>query len=471
MANMNGLQKQRGVVLLVGLIILMAAMAAGLMALFSQRMAAVRREAQTAAALSQAKQALLGYAANAAWWDASARNCVNSTAAGCQRPGELPCPDLHPLGDPNEGQSNNAANTCPANSIGRLPWRTLGIPDLRDGNGERLWYARSDRFRSTARLSVPTGAGPLNPDTAFGQITLRASDTTTFVHTASPVAGTGTGAVAVIIAPGAPLRRNNNIQQDRSVTNYNNAIHFLDCWGTAGCNVEDNANFVSGSATNGFISGPVFSGSVEVVNDRVLSISRDEILAVMNQAVANSIALALEKFYAKYSYLPSPADFSNVNCLGVANLGANCPSVPGLVYGRMPATWGTSPGFWTPVNEALILAAPNNRWFQQNGWREHVIYAIAPACANDSNACSAAGGFLTVNNPPYAAINGRRAVAIVAGAAMTGVVPPQVRANNSDRTNPANYVEEENSIPLDTVFAKRPAGAIQFNDVVATFPR
>ena len=30
---------------------------------------------------------------------------------------------------------------------GRLPWKTLAIPDLRDGAGERLWYAVSVRFK------------------------------------------------------------------------------------------------------------------------------------------------------------------------------------------------------------------------------------------------------------------------------------------------------------------------------------
>jgi hypothetical protein len=24
--------------------------------------------------------------------------------------------------------------------MGRLPWKTLRLPDLRDGHGERLWY-------------------------------------------------------------------------------------------------------------------------------------------------------------------------------------------------------------------------------------------------------------------------------------------------------------------------------------------
>jgi hypothetical protein len=35
-----------------------------------------------------------------------------------------------------------------AERLGRLPWKTLGLPDLRDGDGERLWYAVSSATRA-----------------------------------------------------------------------------------------------------------------------------------------------------------------------------------------------------------------------------------------------------------------------------------------------------------------------------------
>ena len=49
--------------------------------------------------------------------------------------------------------------------IGRLPWKTFGLPDLRDGSGERLWYALSPNFRDNPSVS------PLNSDTR-GSITV-----------------------------------------------------------------------------------------------------------------------------------------------------------------------------------------------------------------------------------------------------------------------------------------------------------
>lgn len=82
------------------------------------------RESRTAAALAQAKDALLGFAL-------IYRDSDHATADF----GYLPCPDL---------DGDGSAETCGSQgqfSVGRLPYRTLNLPDLRDGYGECLWYA------------------------------------------------------------------------------------------------------------------------------------------------------------------------------------------------------------------------------------------------------------------------------------------------------------------------------------------
>src|SRR5262245_11131637 len=78
---------------------------------------AQERERITAAALAQAKQALIGFAAGV-------------TLGGAARPGDLPCPDQD-----NDGDAD-AVPACdtPALALGRFPWKTLGLPDLRDGD-------------------------------------------------------------------------------------------------------------------------------------------------------------------------------------------------------------------------------------------------------------------------------------------------------------------------------------------------
>lgn len=95
------------------------------------------RDKRTAEALSTAKAALLGRA-----------------LTDVNRPGSLPCPD-------NDDSGSSAPfniNECPT-YIGRLPWKSLGIEELVDGDGENLWYALSSTHRDNAAVE------PLNSNT------------------------------------------------------------------------------------------------------------------------------------------------------------------------------------------------------------------------------------------------------------------------------------------------------------------
>lgn len=438
MTEMKRLEVQRGAVLLVGLIILMAAMAAGLTTLFSQRFSETRRVAHDANVLAEAKSALIAY---------SIANDLSSSSLGNKRPGSLPCPDNWPS---NNASVGTASLSCGGNAIGRLPWRDLGLPDLRDSAGERLWYAVSDRFRRTNPIMT---AGGINPDT-FGRISVRASDGLTFMASAD----SSTGAAAVIIAPGAAIRRLDGLMQNRIGANYNDPRHYLDCMG-AGCVTEDNANFVNGSISNGFVAGAVKSGDLSVVNDRILPLSANELMATVNRAVARAVLTELNRSMQKNSFLPRPADIGDVNCLGRLTIPSTPPPgrcVPGTgAFGRLPASpplpyWGISTTF--------LDGDATANWFQSNGWREHVFYAITPACSV-SPLCTA--GILQVNNPPYAVVNNAKVVVMVGGVAIAS-------QSRSVKTVASNYLEDENLSWSDSVFTKRlPVGSSSpFNDVV-----
>jgi hypothetical protein len=86
----------------------------------------LRRDEVTAAALKQAKEGLIAWAATRA----------------DEGPGHLPCPDKKPVNDPLAGYREGDCSG-PVTRTGRLPFRTLGLPDLRDASGERLWYVLS----------------------------------------------------------------------------------------------------------------------------------------------------------------------------------------------------------------------------------------------------------------------------------------------------------------------------------------
>lgn len=128
----------------------------------SRRAAAIAR---TSAALGEARETLLGYAA-------SYPDRINAAFG----PGYLPCParDLTGIAGP-------ACSAAGGTAFGRLPWHTLRANDLRDGAGEGLWYALSDSHRNNPKRE------PLHPASPPG---LLAHDRP---------------ALAVVLAPGAAM--------------------------------------------------------------------------------------------------------------------------------------------------------------------------------------------------------------------------------------------------------------------------
>lgn len=142
---------------------------------------AYSREGPTVDALQAAKAALIGYAA-------SYREQVSAT----QSLGYLPCPDTN-----NDGSAEMSCGTAGQTMIGRLPWKTLGLPDLRGADGDCLWYAVSGSHKNNPKTA------PLNWDSR-GSIRIVDATGAVLIDGAAPSDTTG-GAVAAIIAPGSPL--------------------------------------------------------------------------------------------------------------------------------------------------------------------------------------------------------------------------------------------------------------------------
>lgn len=118
------------------------------------------------AALRMAREALIARAVK------GRRDMFAAKEEPDYRPGSLPCPDVD-----DDGGADGAH--CVA-YLGRLPYKTLEIDDLRDGAGERLWYALSPNFRPAV---YPVGDTP-------GQLRLQAD---------------GEDLVALLFAPGTVL--------------------------------------------------------------------------------------------------------------------------------------------------------------------------------------------------------------------------------------------------------------------------
>jgi hypothetical protein len=250
---LGGRNRQQGVALLLFLSVLVIGVAwFAVGALGKAAPSAAEREMRTGLALQAAKQALLGYVA------------LKAADAGEESPGRLPCPEsLSQPGIPNdEGIAAPFPGYPTCSPIGRLPWKTLGTHQLRDGHGEPLWYAVAT---GTWALVNSSTSLTINPGTA----------------NPLPYDGAGSAVVAVIIAPGAalntlsdpgtppaPCARVNQLP-DRYAVPYAVA-KFLECGNSAGTDYTT-------------------IGTAPWSNDRTISITASEVMDAIAAAVADRL--------------------------------------------------------------------------------------------------------------------------------------------------------------------------------------
>ena len=197
----------------------------------------------TTESLAHAKATLLAYAIG----DDSAT-----------RPGELPCPDVDYDGASTAGVDYTAGGDNPCVSLrGWLPHAALGLStDLRDSNGERLWYALSDTYHQGH-------SEPLNSDDA-GELDLDSS----------------TDIVAVIIAPMDPLDHQVGARPDESATH--NAA-------------SDVGKYLEDLNEDGDLTTYVTRSDGDF-NDRVVAITRAELMAAVEKRVLGRVAQVLQAY-------------------------------------------------------------------------------------------------------------------------------------------------------------------------------
>jgi hypothetical protein len=454
------LSKQRGAALIVMLVIMIMGAIVFLVSSLSKSGLQTERDKKTAGALAQAKDALIGYAAS-----------VDLTT-GSKRPGDLPCPDTNNDGIAETICGNASGSTGQNLRLGRLPWKTLGLTDLRDGSGEGLWYAVSNNFKNNTRTTCTNSnlSGCLNSDTP-GTISVFSSEGTLLNN-----GGGNTGAVAIIIAPGDVLQRTDKTTaQDRSSTGINNPQNYLDV--ALG---KDNANFVDGSSTTGFIQGNIMNSSGNVIlNDHLLVITQDNIM----QAIQKRVAAEVKNCLTEYAALPQnqgpapnkgyypwaaartagpPVVYNDLDQLEFGHVpdqffvqtcadtgGFNCNSTQ---IGGMKTSWGAT------------CTLTNSNWWVN--WKEMVFYgfghSLRPHNLSHNHSCLDGTSTCLAVNPPSATAD-KEFVVIVAGKK----IGAQVRTTDADKNNFANYLEGQNSNALSP-FEKSPLSST-FNDWVV-FP-
>jgi hypothetical protein len=249
---------QRGAAFIVMLVILVMGVATVLVSSLSSAGLKIARDEKTAEVLAQAKDALIGNAAS------------DIDLANRHYPGSLPCPDTDDDGAADAG----GGSECPQ-YIGRLPWKTLGLPDLRDASGERLWYTLSRNVRRYAAVR------PLNSDT---QGTLNVAG--------SFAAG---NQIAIVFAPGRAISG-----QSRSTA------QTAPCpsWTPVNTSVAESLcakNYLEGTNDNpspGAAPNVAYQSSDAGIdfNDQLITISHDQLFATVEKRVAREIKTVLNTY-------------------------------------------------------------------------------------------------------------------------------------------------------------------------------
>ncbi len=385
-------RQQQGQALFAALLLLVAGIGALVFYMADPSRQQRSADEKTAAALAQAKEALIGMYLN-----------------DNNRPGVLPCPDTN-----NDGTAEGLSGNECASYIGRLPWKSMGLPDLRDGQGERLWYALSRNFRNSP------SAEPVNTDTK-GTIT---------VYTRTTGTVTTSEAAAVIFAPG-PVVGN----QDRSPSS------------TAACTAPSGTilrnlcaeNYLETASTtnNAVNAGPYIAAqSTTTFNDRLLIVSAADVMIPVEKRAALEIIGMLQTYRAA----------SACNCYPWPDI-SDGSSNNGTLNGRVPLL-GASPTSW--------IAAPAP-WLINNEWWWVFFYTLAGADSDDHS-----GGSLTLNGVP-----GRSVVLITTGTA--GATRPAGSPGVWNTSWWSYYVDDSNNSDLGTIFIT-PTSTAYNRDRLYTLP-
>jgi len=237
----GGPARQAGYGMLIALVVLVLGATYGLMRGLGEATAQSGREDHDQAVLRQARDALVARA-----------------ALDDNRPGSLPCPDL----DDDGVAELLAGTTCPA-YLGRLPWRTLQLPDLRDGAGERLWYVLSPPFTDSSTSVI-------NSDTQ-GTLVM------TGLAPASNV-------IALVFAPG-PALSVGGAPQDRSPAGQNVAANYLE---DENQNAANLVYAVRPTCVTADCAGGAF-------NDKALAINARDLFPVVETMVAKRMQTQLRE--------------------------------------------------------------------------------------------------------------------------------------------------------------------------------
>ncbi len=242
----------------------------------------------------------------------------------------------------------SGSNACSA-YLGRLPWRELGLRDLRDGDGECLWYALSPTFRNA-----------MNSSTRKSQPLVMANGS---IRIQYPTAAALNNVVAVIFSPGIVLPG-----QDRT-----SAVNTVCGGNTATQNYLENYDALNLIFNTGLAN--------QVFNDKLIYITKDDVYIPLRKRM-------VAEMMGNVAIHSGPLKFFDVNakypCASDIQSGSQKCGAPGLTF--------------LPFSD--LQYAQLGVWMQSNGWLNIVTYTFDVTKPNLSKL------MLTINGVSSCSANG-----------------------------------------------------------------
>lgn len=337
-----------------------------------------KNEAQTRKALLEAKEALIGFAVST----------VHTDNGGTIRMGRLPWPDRN--NDSYDGRGDQDTSTgMPGNRfmLGNFPRRDdefdgtnivdIGV-DVRDGSGERLWYAVSPnlvRYGGTGSTIQPVVDPSLNLITT--------NWLTIYVHDINGAQIQQIDNVAfVLLAPGSAI----NGQVRNGIAPPANS--YLDVSG-----IRSNSDAINGVPLD-FVMAPKRLNLAPAFNDELVYVTRDELLMkVEERAFKEWVDLLrpwLNTYFTTNNFYPYAADTSNA-------------CVINQTTGLIATSIGTCTSF-------INYTAPSGTSAYLLGWPADITYQVRTDCVEtpaptvDCNLATTPGGLQINGQGNYAVV-------------------------------------------------------------------
>lgn len=426
---------QRGAALLLTMLLILVAVTAILVSRLAALQGGGSAAAHTSSVLAEAREALLAYAA--------VRPDVDPGA-----PVRLPCPDMDGTGSSADGIAHSADCGLPGqNVLGRLPWRTLDMPLVKDSSGACLWYAVAGDYKAADTAAAEL----LNPDTN-GRFQLFDAVSGALVEGAVPA----DRPVAIVFAPGTPVGRQTRAPAGEADCGSTwTAASFLDAATALGI---DNAALATGSDVIDALAVSALGDAV--VNDRIVAIRRSDVARLTNDrsdygARREALGMAVAECLARYGAgnaggagdrrLPWPAppamtDYRPDSAYDDSDFGSFAGRFPDRADDSSVATGNALTTTLADCNPAAVPAWTVEMRREWQNWKDHFFYVVAPSYAPSAPVPTSCSQCLTVNGGgAYAA------VVVFAGPALAGQTRTAPPLDTDTKQSVGNYLEGRNA--------------------------